>query len=194
MQPDLSILIVNWNTRQLLVDCLASLSATKPGIELEVIVVDNASTDGSADEVARFYPGAALIRNAENVGFAAANNQAYRASAGRHVLLLNSDTLVPPGSLELLVEHLDAHPGVGIVGPRLEYGDGSFQISALRFTLPQDVYYEYARFPRALQPRAQQEPRRLIPLAEQEATPVEYVMGAALMIRRETVEAIGLMD
>jgi GT2 family glycosyltransferase len=191
---DLSILIVNWNTRQLLLDCLQSLADARLAVSSEVIVVDNASADGSADAVAAAFPGVRLVRNSRNVGFAAANNQAYRESSGRHVLLLNSDTLVPAGSLERLVAHLDAHPRVGIVGPQLVYGDGSYQISALRFSRPWDVFYEYARFPRQLQPAAQKAPRRLIPLDPVEATPVEYVMGAALLIRRAVVEAIGLMD
>jgi GT2 family glycosyltransferase len=185
----LSILIVNWNTRELLLACLRSITA-----EAEIVVVDNASQDGSADAVAAAFPHVTLIRNRTNVGFAAANNQAYQACHGRYALLLNSDTLVPPGSLERLVAYMDAHPRVGILGPRLEYGDGSYQISALRFSRPWDVYYEYARFPRLLQPAAQKAPRRLIPLDETAATPVEYVMGAALLIRREVVEQIGPMD
>ncbi|MDB5098752.1 MAG: glycosyl transferase family protein [Cyanobacteria bacterium RYN_339] len=189
MPPDLSILIVNWNTRELLLACLRSITAPA-----EIVVVDNASHDGSADAVATEFPGVTLIRNDRNVGFAAANNQAYQACRGRYALLLNSDTLVPPGSLERLTAYMAAHPRVGIVGPRLEYGDGSYQISALRFSRPWDVYYEYARFPRLLQPAAQKAPRRLIPLSETEPTPVEYVMGAALLIRREAVDAIGLMD
>jgi GT2 family glycosyltransferase len=191
---DLSILIVSWNTRALLLDCLASLAAARVALATETIVVDNASPDGSADAVAAAFPDVHLLRNDANVGFAAGNNQALRASRGRHVLLLNPDTLVPAGSLEALVAYMDATPTAGIVGPRLEYGDGSFQISALRFTRPADMFYEYARFPRRLQPAAQKQPRRLIPLAEAAATPVEYVMGAALAIRRVVVEAIGPMD
>jgi GT2 family glycosyltransferase len=187
--PTLSILIVNWNTRELLLACLRSITA-----EAEIVVVDNASADGSADAVAAAFPHVTLIRNERNLGFAAANNQAYRACHGTYVLLLNSDTLVPPGSLERLVAYMEAHPRVGIVGPRLEYGDGSYQISALRFSRPWDVFYEYARFPRRLQPAAQKAPRRLIELAPLEATPVEYVMGAALLIRREVADAVGLMD
>lgn len=194
MAPDLSILIVNWNTRELLLDCLRSLDAARPGIAIETIVVDNASHDGSADAVAEAFPGVTLLRNDRNLGFAAANNQAYQASHARHVLLLNSDTLVPAGSLERMVAYMDAEPEAGVLGPRLEYGDGSYQISALRFTEPWDVFYEYARFPRALQPAAQKAPRRLIPLDPEAATSVDYVMGAALLIRREVVERIGLMD
>jgi GT2 family glycosyltransferase len=194
LAPQLSILIVNWNTRDLLLDCLRSLAAARLAVSHEIIVVDNASVDGSADAVARDYPEARLLRNDENVGFAAANNQAYRASSGGFVLLLNSDTLVPEGSLERMVAYMEMHPQMGVLGPRLEYEDGTFQISALRFTLPWDVYYEFARFPRRLQPRAQQAPRRLIPLSASEATSVEYVMGAALLIRRTVVERIGLMD
>lgn len=194
MDPDLSILIVNWNTRELLLACLRSLAEARPALAVEILVVDNASGDGSAEAVASEFPDVRLFRNEANVGFAGANNQALAASRGRLALLLNPDTLVAPGQLEPMVAYMDAQPDVGILGPRLVYEDGSYQISALRFTQPWDMYYELARFPRLLQPPAQRSPRRLIPLDPVEATPVEYVMGAALLIRRRVVEAIGPMD
>ena len=96
-RPDLSIVIVNWNTREMLGDCLTRVRAGLRGITAEVIVVDNHSSDGSAGMVADAFPEVTLIRNAENRGFAAANNQGFELARGRHILLLNSDTVVTPG-------------------------------------------------------------------------------------------------
>jgi GT2 family glycosyltransferase len=190
----LSILVVNWNTRRLTLDCLRSLREAAIAVPHEIWLVDNASSDGTADAVAAEFPEVRLIRNAENVGFARANNQALAESTGRYVLLLNSDTLVRPHQLEKLVAFLDAHPKAGIVGPKLLNADGSFQLSATPFIRPTDVYFELARFPRALQPQAQKSPRRLYPFEPWRAMSVDYVIGAALLIRREVVAAIGPMD
>jgi hypothetical protein len=194
----LSILIVNWNTRAVTLDCLRSLRDAALALPHEVLLVDNASADGSAEAIAAAFPEVRLIRNAENKGFAAANNQALAEACGRYALLLNSDTLVAPGEIEKLVAFLEARPQAGVVGPKLLNPDGSFQLSALRFIEPWDVFYEYTRFPRLLLPRAQRAPRRLyhpdagVPNAF--AHEVDYVVGAALLIRRSVAEAIGPMD
>lgn len=189
----LSILIVNWNTRDDLLACLGSLRGAAIGVPHEVIVVDNASGDGSADAVAAGFPEVRLLRAPRNLGFAGGNNLALAEARGELLLLLNPDTLVGAGQLERLVAHLDAEPRVGIVAPRLVYGDGAFQISATPFVEPADVYWEHARFPRALHPRAQREPRRLYPFGEAPMA-VDTVMGAALLIRRAVVDAIGPLD
>lgn len=194
MDPLLSILIVNWNTRELVLDCLRSLRASAIALPHEIILVDNASTDGSADAVAAEFPEVTLIRNAENFGFARANNQAYAASRGPYVFLLNSDTLVAPGQLEKLVAFLEAHPQAGIVGPKLLNPDGSFQLSATPFIRPWDVYFEYARFPAALQPQQQKTPRRLYAFEPWRPMRVGYVIGAAFLIRRAVIDRIGLLD
>lgn len=194
LDPSLSILIVNWNTRQLVLDCLRSLREARLAVPHEIILVDNASIDGSAEAVASAFPEVKLIRNAENVGFARANNQAYAASRGAHVFLLNSDTLVAPGQIEKLVAFMDAHPKAGIVGPKLLNPDGSFQLSATPFIRPWDVYFEYARFPRPLQPRGQKTPRRLYAFEPWRPMEVGYVIGAALLIRRQVIDQIGLLD
>jgi len=129
---DLSILIVSWNTRELLAGCLASGSGERgagsgsqsplPALRSplsEIIVVDNASTDGSAAMLRERFPQVQLIENRENVGFARANNQGVAHSRGRYVVLLNSDTVVHPGALKTLVAFMDAHPQAGACGPRL---------------------------------------------------------------------------
>ncbi len=194
MAPRLSILIVNWNTREDLLACLGSLRAALIAVPHEVIVVDNASRDGSADAMAAEFPAYRLVRAPRNLGFAGGNNLGIAEARGELLLLLNPDTLVAPGQLERLVAYLDEAPRVGIVAPRLVYGDGSFQLSATPFVTPADVYFEFARFPRALQPRAQREPRRLYTFDPLAPRAVDTVMGAAFLIRRQVVAAIGPLD
>ena len=113
--PDLSICIVNWNTRDLTERCLHSIYATKQHVSFEVVVVDNGSEDGSTDWIAEHYPQVGLVRNLENRGFGRANNQAIHISKGRYCLLLNSDTMVFDSTLDILVEFMDGHPYAGVV-------------------------------------------------------------------------------
>ena len=113
----LSIIIVNWNTRQDLLECLDSVFANPTAAEMEVIVVDNASTDGSAEAVASTYPRVKLIRSSENMGFAKANNHAAALSTSRYWLMLNPDTLVHPGAIDRLLQYMAEHPDVAAVGP-----------------------------------------------------------------------------
>ena len=121
-KPDLSVIIVSWNVRQLLKDCLTSLYDSINGLTYEVLVVDNASSDSSAEMVQAEFQDVKLIANLENVGFGRANNQALEMCQGRYVLFLNPDTLVSEGSIEELVRFLEHHPTVGMVGPELVDG------------------------------------------------------------------------
>jgi N-acetylglucosaminyl-diphospho-decaprenol L-rhamnosyltransferase len=132
-QSDVSIILVSWNTRDLLLACLESLPSAVGNLQAEVWVVDNGSVDGSVAEVRTQYPKVQVLVNRKNVGFAAANNQAIKVSAGRYVLLLNSDTVAEPGSIERLVDFADAHPMAAAVGPMLLNPDGSFQASFADF-------------------------------------------------------------
>lgn len=131
-RPVVSVCIANWNCRDYLRGCLKSLLESPQGVPLEVIVVDNASTDGAPDLVAREFPEVVLVRNAENRGFARASNQAAALARGRYVFFLNNDTVVPPHCLGQLVAFAEAHPLVGMVGPRLRDGNGRLQISYRR--------------------------------------------------------------
>jgi GT2 family glycosyltransferase len=126
---DVSVCIVNWNCKEVLRGCLQSLREQTPDVRLEIFVVDNASTDGAPALVTREFPEVVLLRNAENVGFARANNRAARLACGRYVLFLNNDTVVPPDAVRRLVEYAEAHPEVGMIGPRLRDGKGRFQAS-----------------------------------------------------------------
>ena len=130
---DLSIIIVNWNTSNLLFQCLESVYESTGRLNLEVIVVDNASTDGSVEMMRQEFPQVQIIANSKNVGFVRANNQAMANCQGRYMLLLNSDTRVLYGSLGKVVQSMDAHPRAGIAGVRLLDPDGTFQASFTPF-------------------------------------------------------------
>ncbi|MEW6188858.1 MAG: glycosyltransferase family 2 protein, partial [Actinomycetota bacterium] len=119
MRVGLSIVIVNWNTRDLLRNCLQSIYQNPPKDDFEVFVVDNASTDGSPEMVEKELPQVKLIKNKENLGFSKANNLGIKSSGGDYILLLNSDTQVLRDSLPKMVEYMDTHPKVGILGPQL---------------------------------------------------------------------------
>lgn len=131
--PVLSVVVLNWNTRELVLACLRALAAETPQHAREVIVVDNGSTDGSADAIAAAFPRVRLLRNAENRLYSAGNNQGVAAAAGEYVCTLNSDTEVRPGALDLLVDFLAAHPEHGAVSPKLVDPDGTVQRACQRF-------------------------------------------------------------
>ncbi|MFQ5735695.1 MAG: glycosyltransferase family 2 protein [Thermodesulfobacteriota bacterium] len=125
---DISVVIVSYNTADLIGDCLASVMASQ-GVSLEVLVVDNASKDGSADVVRERFPAVRLIVNEVNMGFGAANNQALRECAGRYIILLNPDTTVEPGTFHTMGEFMDGHSNVGLAGPMVLNPDGTRQDS-----------------------------------------------------------------
>lgn len=126
---DVSVLIVNWNGQNVLRNCLASVVADQEDVRFETIVVDNASSDGSAEIVPAEFPQVTLIRNADNRGFAAANNQAAARATGRYLLFLNNDTIVPPGAIGRLARYLDEHSEAAAVGPKLIGANGQPQRS-----------------------------------------------------------------
>ena len=133
---DVTAIIVNYNTRQLLHPCIDALRAGAEGLQLQVVIIDNASRDGSAEVLKRDFADCKLVFNDHNVGFGRANNQALGLVEGRHVLLLNTDAFVPPGSVTETVRFLDAHPRCGLLGVRLIGRDGSFQPSCRYFPTP----------------------------------------------------------
>ena len=194
----LTITIVSWNTRKLLRDCLASI-ASDPGLSLsnqrsaagglpiEIIVVDNASADGSVEMVQREFPDIHLIVNESNLGFARANNRGIAASRGRYVLLLNSDTLASAGALDTLVAFMDAHPEAGVVGPRLLRPVGMAQ----PYAFGGDPTLGYlAR--RGLNRRLRR--RYLHDWNTDAIQEVDWVSGACLMARRAAIEQAGPLD
>lgn len=186
----LSIVVVNWNARDLLRSCLRSIYANPQKCSFDVTVVDNASADGSTDMVRQCFPEVRLIENRRNVGFAHANNQGIRRSNGRLILLLNPDTEVQAGALQALTNFLDGQPRAGAVGPRLLNPDGSLQPSchptptlAREFwrLFHLDAIYPYARYP--MHRWDQDTPRR-----------VDVIQGACLLLRRDALDQVGLLD
>lgn len=190
---DLSIIIVNWNTKNLLGRCLRSLeehegTCRRPSVE--VFVVDNASTDGSAVMVRAEYPRVRLIVNAENVGFARANNQGIEQSEGRYVVLLNSDTEVHPGALEAMVAFMDEHPEAAGCGPRLLNGDGSLQASCHPMLTPGREFWRLMFLDRIWRRATYAQQRWDLKIPRR----VEVIKGACLMLRREVLDEVGLLD
>jgi len=205
LNPDLAIVIVSWNVRGLLRACLTSVYESLKGSNLrgEVWVVDNASTDGSAEMVRGRFPQARLMANEANVGFAAANNQALRAMGfpsaeshelPRYVLLLNPDTEVLGDALATMVRFLDENPQAGVAGAKLLYPDGRPQHSAFAFpTLAQAFLDFFPLHHRLLNSRLNgRYPRRLYERGE--PFPIDHPLGAALMARGEAIQEVGLLD
>jgi GT2 family glycosyltransferase len=195
---DLSIIVVNWNTQQLLRDCLGSVIASRQGdnrrtLDLEIFVVDNGSSDGSPEMVEREFSRVILIRNAENRGFAAANNQAIKSATGKYILLLNSDTLVHGDVLANAVDYMEAHPDVAVLGCRVLNADGSLQPSCgtfpglLNLVVLSSGLWKLS-FP-AFFARSQ-----LRPLQGSEAQDVDYVSGCFMCLRRDALADVGLLD
>lgn len=184
---DLSIISVSWNTAALLVECVQTIADGARGLVYEVIVVDNASTDGSADVIATEFPAAKLICNRENVGYARGNNQGLAVSSGRYVLLLNSDTLVKPQALTQLVEFMDQHSTVGAVSPRLLLPNGEPQAFAfggdpsIGYLLKRGVYRLLLR-------------RFIHDWHTTQLQAVDWVSGACLLVRREVIAQVGGLD
>lgn len=191
---DLSIIILNWNTRDLLEKCLRSLECPQQGVAVEVIVVDNASEDDSREMVAREFPQFRLIFNKKNLGFGAGNNVAIPQSKGRYVMFLNSDTVVMSGALSALVRYGDEHPDIGVLGPKLLNGDGSLQYSCRRFPNLAAGFFRNTPLGR-LFPNNRFASDYLMQDWDH-ATPrdVDWVSGAALMVRREVLDVIGGFD
>ncbi len=195
MTPDISVLIVSWNVRDLLLDCLAALpEAVGDDFSHEVIVVDNASSDGTVEAVQQAFPDVRVIANAENRGFTGGNNQALAAARGRFLFLLNPDTKPQPGSIAQLARYLDDHPDVGMVGPRLRYGDGSPQSSRRRFPTLPVLFTESTVVQQYLPGLGLFARYTLADLPDDIPQEVDWLVGAALMARRQVYEQIGGLD
>ena len=183
---DVSVVIVSWNTRDLLRCCLRSVFEQTKEASFEVFVVDNNSRDGSADMVRTEFPKVKLIENTQNRGFAAANNQALQLGLGRYMLLLNPDTLILDDAISLCVRYADAHSDVGVVGCQvLEDEDRIFT-----FPTPWNVFLALSGLSRAF-PRSRLFGRPELGDSEQD---VDVVAGMFMLVRREAIAQVGLLD
>ncbi len=192
MSLDLSIVIVNWKSADYLRECLRSVYAYTHEIGYEIVVIDNASYDGSEAMVAAEFPGVVFIQSAENLGFAKANNCAYRRTAGEFRLFLNPDTEVTEGALAGMVAHLRNNPGAAIAGPCLLNTDGSIQISCVQAFPTITNQLLNSALLRRLFPRWRGWGMTALYSGDAEATAVDAVSGACLMIRRKDFENVGL--
>ncbi|MCA9896750.1 MAG: glycosyltransferase family 2 protein [Ardenticatenaceae bacterium] len=191
-QPDLSIIIVSWNVQELLSNCLRSVLGQSERA-LQIIVVDSASSDGSAAMVAEEFPEVELIACQENVGFPRGNNLGLAQANGRYLLLLNPDTIVHDDALAKMVAYLEENPQVGVVGPQLLNEDGTVQSSRRRFPSLKTALFESTW----LQPYAPQsvlDDYYVRDVGDEETAVVHWVMGACLMTRQEVVAQVGGLD
>ena len=190
--PDLAIIIVSHNTRTDLDRCLQSLAAHPPAVSHEIVVVDNASVDGSADLVHDKWPRVRLMESERNAGFARANNLGIRATRSEFVLLLNSDTVVPEGAIDRLVAELRARTDTAAVGPRIVDG---MQRAELSFGAMIGPWTELKQKTIArLADRDVGVVRARIERETRMPKIVDWVSGACLLVRREDAEAVGLLD
>ncbi|MFN8527267.1 MAG: glycosyltransferase family 2 protein [Anaerolineae bacterium] len=206
---DLAVVIVSWNTRDLVVQAIRSLleDVSTSGLAVQVWLVDNASTDGTVEAVQTAFPGVKVIASRENLGFVRGNNAALRAigfdsadgtvppaDLPRAVYLLNPDTITTSGATRTLYNALMDNPKIGLVGAHLSYEDGSFQHGAFAFPGLRQIWVEFfptpgrliegrfnGRYPRALYDHGQ-------------PFPVDFVLGATMMLKREIIEKTGLFD
>jgi len=203
---DLSIIIVNYNTWDLLKDCLTSIFNNQTDISYRVVVVDNASSDGSAAMVKEQFPQAELIASEINGGFAYANNLGLRhvgfdgeggpqPHASRYAVLLNPDTILPPAGLAEMIKFMDTHPEIGAVGPKLVRLDGSLDLACRRsFPTPKVSFYRMTGLSK-LFPRSRIFGRYNMTFVDpDELLEVDSVVGAFMMVRREAIAQVGLLD
>lgn len=191
----LSIVIVSYNVRYHLEQCLRSVFRALVGIPAEVWVVDNASTDGSVEYLKERFPDALFIANTENLGFSRANNQAIRRSKGEYVLLLNPDTLVAEDTFRVCLNFLDAHPGVGATGVRMLHPDGSFAPESRRgLPTPFTSFCKMSGLG-TLFPGSRIFGRYYMRYLDvEQPNPIEVISGAFNMVRRKALDQIGLLD
>jgi len=191
---DLSIIIVNYNTKDLLQDCLNSIIANTEGVDYEIILVDNGSADGSLEMLKSQYRGVRVIRNVDNLGFAKANNQGIRIATGNNILLLNSDTTVTFNCLPAVLNYMNVHDRVGVIGCKVLYGDGKIQHSCYHSPnllteiafFSKDIivdtwdplkWWKLMKYKRMDQPR-----------------PVDCIGGCFFWVRKEVFAKVGLFD
>lgn len=191
---DVSIIIVSWNAKEYLQKCLDSIIEYSKSVKTEIIVVDNASNDGSPEIVESKYPQVKLIRNSENSGFAKANNLGYKYCSGKFVCLINSDVEIFEDCIGKMFEYMNEHPGVGMLGPKVLNSDGSLQLTFREFpgfkvnilrALALDNYFSYSK--KVLRNSKKE-------LENNKGIEVDFLSGCFMMIRKDTIDKIGLFD
>ncbi len=190
-----SVIIVSWNVRDLLRNCLRSIrQETSDQQQTEIIVVDNASSDNTLEMLRGEFPDVRVIANTENLGFTRGNNQGLALAQGRYFFLLNPDTELRPNTLESLITHMDAHPRIGIIGPQLYYGDGTLQSSRRRFPTLATAFLESTKLQQWF-PRNRALIRYyMLDTRDDETRQVDWINGSAMFVRREVYDQVGGFD
>lgn len=191
---DLSVTICSWNTRDYLDRCLASVFAQQDGVSLEVIVIDNASEDGSADMVEQKYPSVRLIRNERNLGFGAGHNQGFAIATGEFLMPINSDAVVHPNCFHRLVSFMRENPNVGIAAPKLLNPDGSLQYSCRRFPTPAAALFRNTPLGKLFPNNRFAREYLMQDWDHNEPRDVDWVSGAAFCLRAKVYREIGGFD
>jgi GT2 family glycosyltransferase len=191
---DISVVIVGWNARHYLELCLESLAAAPPRRSIEIFVVDNASTDGSAEMIEARFPHVKLIRSSENLGFAKGNNVAIRQSQGRYIALVNPDVIVLPDCLDSLAGFLDQNPKVGNVGPRVLNPDRTLQCSCRRFPTLWNNFCSASGLATAFKGSRFFVGEHMFSFPHDRTMAVDILVGCFSMVRREAIAAVGLLD
>jgi GT2 family glycosyltransferase len=193
-EGDISIIIVSWNARKYLFNCLQSIVFVDGSSRFEVIVVDNASSDASAEMVLEQFPNVHLIRNERNLGFARANNIGMRKSHGRYICLINSDVVVLQGCIEGLVDFMDGNREIGIAGPQIIDAEGRVQRSCMGFPTIGNTIYRSLTLDRIF-PRSRILGGKLMTFWSHDTTRlVDVINGCFWIVRREALDDVGLLD
>jgi len=191
----LSIIIVSYNTKDLLKKCIESIYMTYLKNDLEVLVVDNGSSDGSPTMVREEFGDVILIESKENLGFARANNIAVKKAKGYYILLLNPDTIAAEGCLNKSIQYMDKHRDIGVLGCKVMLPDGRLDLACRRsFPTPEVSFYRMAGLSKLFPKHKRFAQYNLTYLDENETYEVDSVVGAFMMVRREVVEQVGLLD
>ncbi|MEW6685538.1 MAG: glycosyltransferase family 2 protein [Candidatus Edwardsbacteria bacterium] len=191
---NLSVIIVTWQSEKYIKPCLRSAERELNSLNGEIIVVDNHSSDGSVEALRKDFPTVQIVENSQNLGFAKAVNQGLRLAKGKYIFLLNPDTIILPGALLEMINFLESHPTVGILGPQLLNSDGTIQSSCREFPSYQNLIWEILGLARLFPKHKIFGRWKMSYFSHNELREVDQPMGSALMVRKDVVEQIGVMD
>lgn len=193
-RPDVSVVIVNWNTRDYLLDCIESLLAETHEVRVEIIVSDNGSVDGSVGSLRERHPDVVVIQNCENLGFAKANNIGFRRAQGRYLCLVNTDVIALDGVLDKLVAHMDANPDIGLLCPQTLTRELAVRQNCRKFPTLQNAAADYLMLRRLFPGNPRFEGRTLRMETYNSTHDAEVLSGCFLMVRREAYDKVGGLD
>ncbi|MEO8727522.1 MAG: glycosyltransferase family 2 protein [Acidobacteriaceae bacterium] len=191
--PLISVVIVSWNAKRYVDECLSSLYSDRQ-VCFEVIVVDNGSSDGTPEMVCASYPQARLVRNSENLGFARANNIGIEISRGKYLFLINSDVNVPPGCLSRLLSYMEEHPEIGLLGPQMRGADGSVRRSCMRLPTVANAFCRTFAIDMLTKNASGLRSQLMLDFSHDKIADVEVLNGWFWVVRRQALDQVGLLD